>query len=646
MIVNREMVGKIDIRQVVNRNSGRPISIAIIGDLCLDLAYQVTTEQAEISVETGLQTYSVLDAKPELGGACNVAVNCKILGADTVDVYGIAGQDFFGDLLLSLLDKHGIGIEGIVRQETDWATHVYHKVFEKGVEHPRFDSGNFNAPAEESLHHLFGLLTKKLSGYDAIIINEQVPQGLHSKAFQERLNALIDGSSNSTSTRWFADCRKLNSVYRNTVHKLNEQEGRLLYGTPCLLNRKELALWLSRFFEQPVVLTLGSDGAISVAAPRDGTKAVQEFQGIHFSGQIDPVGAGDAFLSGLVVSQAWGANLSEAAYIGNLCAGVSLKVLYKCGHPTIEEVIALAEKADWRYHPEISDDERKAHYLNDTLLEIVAPSQMSHFPAVAIFDHDGTISTLRQGWEAVMEQSMLAAIAGDAYDALPNKCIQSLREDIHEFIDRTTGIQTIEQMHYLVELVHHYTYVPKEQVLTAEMYKSIYNRQLLAMVAKKVEEVKAGRLDASDLTIKGSISFLRYLAAHGTKLYLASGTDVEDVKQEAALLGYADYFDGRIFGSVGDVKNDPKRLVIQQIINTQVVGNPDSCVVFGDGPVEMREAKRHGLLAVGLLSDEIRRYGLNMKKRSRLILGGADLLIPDFSHASILAEYLGWEVIQ
>lgn len=197
-----------------------------------------------------------------------------------------------------------------------------------------------------------------------------------------------------------------------------------------------------------------------------------------------------------------------------------------------------------------------------------------------------------------------------------------------------------------MELVHQYEYVPKEQVLTAEMYKSIYNRKLLSMVAKKVEEVKARRLDASDLTIKGSISFLRYLAAHGTKLYLASGTDVEDVRQEAALLGYADYFEGRIFGSVGDVKNDPKRLVIQQIINTQVKGNPESCVVFGDGPVEMREAKRHGLLAVGVLSDEIRRYGLNMKKRSRLILGGADLLIPDFSHASILAEYLGWEVLK
>ncbi len=131
-------------------------------------------------------------------------------------------------------------------------------------------------------------------------------------------------------------------------------------------------------------------------------------------------------------------------------------------------MIALDETADWRYHPEIADDERKAQYLNDTLLEVVVPSQMSHFPTVAIFDHDGTISTLRQGWEAVMER-VCGCNHRRAYESLPNQRIQSLKEDIHEFIDRTTGIQTIEQMYYLVELVHQYGYVPKEQILTADI---------------------------------------------------------------------------------------------------------------------------------------------------------------------------------
>ena len=638
--VNGILGNNIDIRQVMARNAGRPVSIAIIGDLCLDLAYQVTTEQAEISVETGLQTYSVLNSKPELGGACNVAVNCKTLGAERVDIYGIVGSDFFGDLLISLLQKHGIETEGVVRQEETWATHVYHKVFERGVEHPRFDSGNFNTPTEASIIGLLSTLKKKLSEYDAVIINEQVPRGLHSESFQKALNEVIESTVSDSGVRWFADCRKLNDIYRKTIHKLNEQEGRLLYGPSCTLDRQELAIWLAKYFKQPIVLTLGPDGAIAV----DEKEAIQAFPGIHFAGQIDAVGAGDAFLAGLVVAGAWGANLAEAAYIGNICAGVSLKVLYECGHPSADEVISLSEKADWRYNPEIADDERKALYWKDTPLEIIKPSQMNGFPKVAIFDHDGTISTLRQGWETVMEQSMLTAIAGEAYSSLSSKDIQSLRNDIHAFIDRTTGIQTIEQMHYLVELVRHYGYVPEKEVLTALQYKELYNKDLLAMVDKKVAEIRARRLDATDVTIKGSIDFLRFLSSHGTELYLASGTDVDDVKREAELLGYANYFEGRIFGSVGDVSNDPKRLVIQQIIETRLNGDYESCVVFGDGPVEMREAKRHGLLAVGLLSDEVRRYGLNMKKRSRLVLGGADLLLPDFSHASTLSKYLGWEV--
>ena len=60
-------------------------------------------------------------------------------------------------------------------------------------------------------------------------------------------------------------------------------------------------------------------------------------------------------------------------------------------------------------------------------------------------------------------------------------------------------------------------------------------------------------------------------------------------------------------------------------------------------PVEMREGRRQGLLSVGLLSDEVRRYGTNGAKRSRLVLGGATVLIPDFSYRSELIRLLGWE---
>jgi hypothetical protein len=62
--------------------------------------------------------------------------------------------------------------------------------------------------------------------------------------------------------------------------------------------------------------------------------------------------------------------------------------------------------------------------------------------------------------------------------------------------------------------------------------------------------------------------------------------------------------------------------------------------VFGDGPVEIRECRRRDGIAVGVASDEIRRFDLNMTKRNRLIKAGAQLIIPDFSNISDLLDML------
>ncbi len=54
-------------------------------------------------------------------------------------------------------------------------------------------------------------------------------------------------------------------------------------------------------------MTLGSDGAVAVDDTPDGNKVVQDFKEYIFRTNRSRR-AGDAFLAGLVVSQAWGAN--------------------------------------------------------------------------------------------------------------------------------------------------------------------------------------------------------------------------------------------------------------------------------------------------------------------------------------------------
>ena len=73
----------------------------------------------------------------------------------------------------------------------------------------------------------------------------------------------------------------------------------------------------------------------------------------------------------------------------------------------------------------------------------------------------------------------------------------------------------------------------------------------MALVRERIAKLRRGELDVEDYTLKNAVAFLRTLHQAGVKLFLASGTDVQDVIDEAEALGYADVFEGRIYGSVG-----------------------------------------------------------------------------------------------
>ena len=94
-----------------------------------------------------------------------------------------------------------------------------------------------------------------------------------------------------------------------------------------------------------------------------------------------------------------------------------------------------------------------------------------------------------------------------------------------------------------------------------------------------------------------------------------------------------------IFGAVGDPRVEAKRVVLERIIADHRLAGPQF-VTFGDGPVESRETRKRDGVAVGVASDEVRRFGLNAEKRTRLIRAGADLIVPDFSQLDLLLHTL------
>ncbi len=250
----------------------------------------------------------------------------------------------------------------------------------------------------------------------------------------------------------------------------------------------------------------------------------------------------------------------------------------------------------------------------------------------ALFDFDGTISLLREGWQHVMHPMMVEMICGD-HGSTPD-----IERAVTEFIDDTTGIQTIVQMEGLADLVRKYKHVPDASVLDAPAYKAIYNDRLMERVHVRRNAVEMGKLSVEDATVRGVIAFLQALSDRGVVMYIFSGTDRDDVQHEAELLGVAKYFE-QITGSIGDYAAYNKERVIKELMAEHSLSGPEVLVV-GDGPVEIRHGSAHGCVTVGVASNEATGAGWDDAKRARLTKAGAHLLVPDFGNPTELLAAL------
>ena len=138
---------------------------------------------------------------------------------------------------------------------------------------------------------------------------------------------------------------------------------------------------------------------------------------------------------------------------------------------------------------------------------------------------------------------------------------------------------------------------------------------------------------------------MRSLDSKGVTCYLASGTDLPHVIEEAELLGLSGFFTPdedhvRIHGALREHTNFSKRLVIERIVAQNGLSGPE-LVAFGDGFVEIEETRRAGGVAVGIASREDGGTGCDPWKARRLQDVGAHLLVSDWLQSDLLLRTLG-----
>ncbi len=283
----------------------------------------------------------------------------------------------------------------------------------------------------------------------------------------------------------------------------------------------------------------------------------------------------------------------------------------------------------------VAEKATTTQFLPNSGVEIVRELSRREAPRHVVFDFDGTLSLIREGWPEVMVPMMVEVLEETGSGESP----QELSRLVSEFVMNLTGKQTIYQMIRLAEEVRKRGGTGEDPAI----YKQMYHDRLMARIADRRDALRSGQVAAGDMLVPYSVELLEELQRRGAAVYLASGTDEQYVFDEVCLLGLDRFFGQHVYGAVNDYRTFSKAKVIERILRENQV---DGALLlgFGDGYVEIQNVKAVGGVAVAVASDEAGRSGKpDLWKRDRLIGAGADLVIPDYRDWAALVDYL-WQV--
>src|SRR5882724_12638548 len=119
-----------------------------------------------------------------------------------------------------------------------------------------------------------------------------------------------------------------------------------------------------------------------------------------------------------------------------------------------------------------------------------------------LFDFDGTLSLIREGWSAVMVPMFVEMLP-----ALPNETEEVRRQLCREDIMSLNGKQTVYQMIQLSERIKERGGTPREPL----WYKHEYLRRLEDRLKPRLEGLGSGALLADDFLVYGARALLDIL---------------------------------------------------------------------------------------------------------------------------------------
>src|SRR5207302_1093734 len=146
----------------------------------------------------------------------------------------------------------------------------------------------------------------------------------------------------------------------------------------------------------------------------------------------------------------------------------------------------------------------------DDEIEIINPAlPRGRFRSV-LFDFDGTLSLIREGWPQVMIPMMVDVLRQTG----TRETDAELADQVGDFVMRLNGKQTIYQMIQLADEVRARGGQPLEPLA----YKHRYHELLMTRIRGRLDDLQSGKATAEDWTVPGTHDLLENLYERGLKL--------------------------------------------------------------------------------------------------------------------------------
>lgn len=300
-------------------DSFQQVNILVIGDAMVDSYIYGKVER--ISPEAPVPVVSVVRREKRLGGAANVALNLKGLGANPI-ICSVVGRDNTGEEFLEILNRENIPYQGIVRSPHRKTT-LKERVLagsqqmirvDEETDYPLFieEENLLKQKIEQHMDYCQGVV---FEDYDKGTINEEIIRFTIALAKNKGIPVAVDPKKKNFLFYKGATLFKPNFKELKEGLKMDIEAG-------DLDGVKEACVKLEELLDATYVLTTLSDKGMLLHAKNES---------IHLPAHIrqiaDVSGAGDTVISLAILGLALGMPLKENLALANLAGGLVCEYL-------------------------------------------------------------------------------------------------------------------------------------------------------------------------------------------------------------------------------------------------------------------------------------------------------------------------------